>query len=420
MVFGWARDNNTPTSIQNIVTKLDKKGNVLWQKPTGGNFYPDYVYMSNNGDFILHGIDITADLSGFINIVGEAIIDIDQSGNKIWHVKSDSSIFFNSGNFHNVTIEDNGTIEIITTDSLFNIYLKKYTPNGTQIFKKLIPDFKASVVYNLIKTSPNSFVFNSTDTSTRAGNRKRRFTCIDSTGDVLWNKQYNKDTSFYNLMLIGNTIYSLQSVQDSITLKYDLSCYKYDISGNLISKKQLVSAGYWQTGSFFNFSKNIKDGFYFFVNQKDSINNNYSYSKLFKIDENLNEKWRLTFNTPIQCIDTGNCNSIVCSFAQYGSYDNTIESIKDPELDEVCEKCENTVFPNPVVDDFINIRSDHPDVFIENIEMFDYSGKSVWSNATSINSNLFMLNHNLGSGVYICRIGCDNGKEQVKKVLIAK
>jgi hypothetical protein len=399
---------------QNHLVKLNRKGNVLWQKAVSDSFDMEtYAAISSQKSIIWGSWTTCMDGVFMANTSGWIIID--EEGNSVCQKRYRSAN--SSYKMLTVCIEKNSMIDIIRTDSLYNIVFERIDTNGNIVHSSIVPQIRAQQTHLLTSTSNNAFVFITQDTSALSSYMGKFFiSCIDSMGNMLWNKPLNIDslgnTSIYSILLLNNHIYSLVYNWSN---QHKVYVYKTDLNGNTVAQKELVTADLW-FGAYNKISTTAKGALYFYTNYN---NNLFVGSQLFKVDENLNIKWSIKFpNQFLQSIGDGYCNSIICSF---DNFPNTIiKSIKDTDLPEVCDVCETTVFPNPISTNEFNIKSNSENNFITHIEIWDYTGRKVWEGANSTDNSILSIINQLSSGIYVCKNTCNNGQSDTKRIVIGK
>ena len=399
------------TNISTFIGRIDNKGHLL-----NSNVLLDSLSSIN-----LFKLTATKNLlfAHTTNLLYDSIcvIAFNPDGSIAWQRYTPRG--FSIDQRHNSVSAKNNEVGIIFTNN-FDVMLERLDSNGNQIGLVKVNNCYASIATNIKRHSPNRFVFTGKDTNSYYQWEKgvETLNYIDTLGNLIWQKEFKHDTAFagfYDIKILGNYIYPIYYLRDSVTFIERLICYKIDTLGNIIGSKELIEpTRLWlsELPNSYIESRN-EDAFYFFVES------NYAkYSELKKVDSDLNIKWTLRLNPLLRAIGLGNCNSIICSFINETEFGNVIQDIKDPELTEVCAHCGISVYPNPSTD-LIYLSSEYKDVLIKGISIWDMLGKSVLEYNLEVPVSNHVLTNQLASGMYISEIKCDNGMKVLKKLFIS-
>ncbi|MFI5221753.1 MAG: hypothetical protein ACHQK8_05470, partial [Bacteroidia bacterium] len=187
LAFGYATNSSL---AHNSISKLDRKGNLLWQKfifdYDSVFFQSPYRIISSKNGFLVpmyyfsNGYGISSD--SFL------LVNINQDGNVIWQ-KNILNKEFVAGNFF---VENDNTISTIKIDKNNKPLLEKMDSIGNIFYSKSVQNLFISRAMWLRKTSAGTYVFSTIDTNIyKLRNCKKTITCIDTPGNILWNKILN-------------------------------------------------------------------------------------------------------------------------------------------------------------------------------------------------------------------------------------
>lgn len=427
LVLGVAHDDTGyytfslayPQDLNNQVCRLDKKGTKVWQNTFG----------AADDAFLMPRSRIIPTRSGFLCIMNGinkiSLVNIDRNGKPSWS-KQLGTIAYMEGSMFS---EPDQSIRIVRTDEQRKVLFEHLDSMGNTLSSAVVSHFHAVGVYDLVKTASGSYVFGMIDTALYTdGHSKIWLACTDANGSLLWSRLMNEPESAEPYMdaivAMDDDIGVFMNMQSRVPHKTALLAYKLSTDGSLLAREKLVD-----NESFFYYDTKAipaSDGWYYFVNHgTDSMR--FTTSELVKLDKNMKKQWSYAFDLPVYTITNGGCNTVITSFwseagrgsAITESY-SIVKSILDPQREDICNKCQATILPNPAAGDSFSVRSDHPgDVLVDKLDLYDYTGNKVWDTDPADDS-MVSVQHRLSDGIYICRIGCDNGKEQLKRVVISR
>jgi hypothetical protein len=191
-------------NVDGWVIKLDKYGNMLWDKALGGSKW-DIVYsiiQTIDGGFIVAG---ETESKG--NRKSDAwIIKLDKYGNKLWDKTFGRKKWDRA---YSIIQTKNGEFVVIGTidadDDIFdnNFWIIKLDKNGNKLWDKTFGNNYEEIIHSIIQTKDSGFVV--------AGNNDFDFTIIkfDKNGNILWNKTLKNNN--YNSII---HIYSITQTND--------------------------------------------------------------------------------------------------------------------------------------------------------------------------------------------------------------
>jgi hypothetical protein len=191
-------------NVDGWVIKLDKYGNMLWDKALGGSKW-DIVYsiiQTIDGGFIVAG---ETESKG--NRKSDAwIMKLDKYGNKLWDKTFGRKKWDRA---YSIIQTKNGEFVVIGTidanDDIFdnNFWIIKLDKNGNKLWDKTFGNNYEEIIHSIIQTKDSGFVV--------AGNNDFDFTIIkfDKNGNILWNKTLKNNN--YNSII---HIYSITQTND--------------------------------------------------------------------------------------------------------------------------------------------------------------------------------------------------------------
>lgn len=207
-----------------LLIKINSEGSILWQK-TIGNLNGDVGYSvlttSDNG-LVIAGYAVPEDINDINNI---GVIKLDKNGEIVWQKSIAGTNYDISVSIANTS--DNGFIVAGYTNSFgagsYDIWLIKLDNNGEIIWQKTFGGPTEDLLSSIIKTKDNNFVITGFTKIAGFNNYDVLVFKIDNDGQILWNKiigGLNDDTgnsvtetTYGDLVLVGNTK-SFQDIQN--------------------------------------------------------------------------------------------------------------------------------------------------------------------------------------------------------------
>lgn len=250
--------------------KLDKVGNIQWQKTYGGDEVEEATKVKQTPDngFILIGNSNSNDsaVTGNHGLDDYWILKIDSIGNKQWE-KSFGGIYRDRATFVDNTY-DNGFIIIGSTESiggnvtgyhgLADYWLIKLNSLGTLLWQKCLGGTGAELGYSVEETNDKGFILsgattsNNYDVSGNHGDYDYWVVKCDSLGNIQWQKCYGGsyiDIS-YSITQVDDGGYviagSSASIDGNLTFNHGANDYwilKIDTLGNIQWQKSFGGNG---------------------------------------------------------------------------------------------------------------------------------------------------------------------------------
>jgi Ca2+-binding RTX toxin-like protein len=317
-----------------FVARFDKEGNVIWAKNFGssGSEAASRLTSDNAGNLYLTGSFSNSISFGSTTLTSTGNEDIfvsklDSSGNVVWaksfgssgadftsstNIDSTGNLYLTGGfsssiNFGSTTLTSAGSDDIFVSklDSSGNVvWAKSFGGSGTDKAKTMLD--KAGNLY-LTGSFSNSISFGST-TLTSTGDTDAFITKLDSSGNVIWAKNFGGVSTEAvdrllvdqsgNLYVIGSFSNSISFGSTTLTSTSSESTFvtKLDGSGNVVWAKGFGGANYQYAR---NFSLD-RSGNLFLIGNFDGITaTSIDYSNLFitKLDGSSgNTVWDRTFS----------------------------------------------------------------------------------------------------------------------------
>ncbi|MBF2050378.1 MAG: DUF4347 domain-containing protein [Elainella sp. C42_A2020_010] len=318
-----------------FVARFDKAGNVIWAKNFGssGSDSASRLTADREGNLYLTGSfsnsisfsNTTLTSAGSEDIF---VTKLDSTGNVVWaknfggssadfasstHIDSTGNLylvgsFSNSISFSNTTLTSAGSEDIFVTklDSTGNVvWAKNFGGSGADKANTVLD--KAGNLY-LTGSFSNSISFGST-TLTSTGETDAFVTKLDSTGNVVWAKNFGGISAEVvdrilvdqsgNLFVIGSFSNSISFGSTTLTSTGSENTFvtKIDSTGNVVWAKSFGSANYQYAR---NFSLD-RSGNLFLIGNFDGLTaTSIDYSNLFitKLDGSSGTTiWNKTFNS---------------------------------------------------------------------------------------------------------------------------
>ncbi|HPN39159.1 MAG TPA: T9SS type A sorting domain-containing protein [Melioribacteraceae bacterium] len=217
-----------------LIIKIDEYGNIIWDKTFGtlGFDCCNAVVEDENGNLFL---------SGYSNFNGSKdifLIKTDNYGNVIWEKY-----------FEEEGIQNSTGLCIVQN----KIYLNGYTNNIT------------------------------------AGDYDLYLTCLDFSGNILWQKKIGGSGSELSANIIGQNDYiiSAGSTGSFNAVNRDMLAIKLDLQGNIVWQKNFNRNNFDSAGKI----TTTKDGGYAFIGSSDKHGSDFMDMSLFRMNYNGVKKW---------------------------------------------------------------------------------------------------------------------------------
>ncbi len=220
---------NSAYPLNNVyVLKLDKDGNLIWQKTYGGsdNDWARSIQETKDGGYIIAGI--TGSISAGFNAY---ILKIDKDGNLVW----DKKYGRDSGEAYAVQqTKDGGYIVAGGTASFGpgwnNVYVLKLDTNGDLIWEKAYGRKKVNWGYAVQETKDGGYIVAGKSTDPETESDDIYILKLDANGDLIWQKIYGTYSD--------EIAYAVQETKDggyivASNVGEDIYILKLDANGNL-------------------------------------------------------------------------------------------------------------------------------------------------------------------------------------------
>ena len=188
VVTGFGSLNpDTEFSTDFCVLKLDRDGNILWQKTYGSNKeeWPSYIQQTKDGGYIVAGAFIDFQNSSYANWV----LKLDESGNIEWQRNYDFSFF----TFFIIKQTADGgyiTTGIKTSPMTSEAVILKLDKDGNILWQKAYGDNAIVYATYILQTSDGSYLVAGTT------DKKAWLLKIAEGGNILWQRSYGDENSW--------------------------------------------------------------------------------------------------------------------------------------------------------------------------------------------------------------------------------
>ncbi len=263
--------------------KLDKVGNVEWEKIIGGK----YTLEANS-------IEETKD-NGYI-IVGNRyspntgfdvyVLKLDAFGNKVW--KKTYGGKFSDSAYSVKQTPDDGYIVVGYTylsKTYYDFYVLKLDRNGNKIWEKTFGSEKYEEAYDVLETQDGSYIVVGNIEIPGGGVNSIYAIKLDKTGKKVWEKTY-KDCRAYSIQPAQDNGYIIVGDSRNPDLTTDICILKIDLNGNKEWSKIYGDAQNDGAKSV----KQTKDGGYIVVGYTESFSEGKSDIYVLKLDSQGNLK----------------------------------------------------------------------------------------------------------------------------------
>lgn len=434
------------------LTKLDKNGNLQWQKCYGGTFEDIgiTIIQLSDGGFLLTGYTKSnnLDISGNHGAWDGLLIRTDSNGNILWQkcyggTLDDyltSVVNSKDGGYllYGYTFSNNGDVN--GNHGSNDVWIVKINSIGSIIWQKC---FGGSNAEGVGQSTPiinynYGYVFVATSTSTNGdltsnkGSTDVWVVNIDTIGNIKWQKNYGGSASDAGRSISFDKDSNLIVLSNSYSNDFDLSAnygqqdawlFKINKLGNLIWQKNFGGTLY--DGSYELISAENKG--FFFLGISDSNNfdvtGNHGMRDVWivKLDSNLTKEWHHCYgSTGIEqafsirrTLDNG---IVFCGYATtnngdvngcnlVGASDSWIvKLVGSVGIYEYSSQPKIYCFPNPT-SNYLSIKLENSDT--RNYEIFDVSGRII---SKGLLTNETISVENFHSGIYLINIETESGR----------
>lgn len=340
-LIGMTAIENSNDSSNIIFIKLDSLGDVMYQKEISSAYADDNYHAIKVGNkFIVDGVSGNAPP----DTAKAAISLIDMEGNLIWHKRYGNNKNLSRYTKFVISTVDNGFIGIGTNPNqdIFlgsNAYVFKTDSIGNfqwcKVYGTNLDDDATGII---LTNDGNNIVIVNYGGDNFPSTFKSILMKIDFSGNILWSKVYNIDT----------TVASMFVIQDIIEVNLDgsllIASVIIDLFGeNKPALMKINSIGQILFTKIFdynagvpNFTKTFKitkdSGYAFFTNHTTMFFEGKAYSNsLFKLDKNLNVEWIKMYPNIVTVKDLKQTNDSGFVFVGEGNgYSQTFPGINLP------------------------------------------------------------------------------------------
>ena len=304
-----------------IILKYDKNGNMLWQKSWGGNDsdYLNNVIETEDGNFILFGNSRSTDIEGLPNkgSVDAIILKYDKNGNMLWQKcwggndddVSNKVIETEDGNFILFGTSSSTDIEGLPNKGSADAIILKYDKNGNMLWQKSWGGNKSDVSNNVIETEDGNFILFGRSSSTdieglpNKGLNDIIIVKYDKDGNLMWQNSWggNSDDVLNNVIEIEDGNFILFGISGSTDIEglpnkgyNDTIMVKYDKNGNMLWQKSWGG----NSGDILDNVIETEDGNFILFGRSSSTdieglsNKGYDDTIMVKYDKNGNMLWQ--------------------------------------------------------------------------------------------------------------------------------
>lgn len=264
-----------------FLVKLDKTGNVLWEKRYEGEYNPTYksFVILNNDEFIVAGsyeIDKEEEYYGPYGLITK----YDKDGNILWEKK-----YENVGRFNDIALTSDNEYVVLGSNmnEEDNVFIAKIDESGNVIWEKIHDENNEFT--SLLVTKNNEVIVAGSLYISDTGTEDAVIIKYDKDGNLLWERKFGGSESdvFKSIALTNDESILGVGYSDSTDIEglsnkgnYDAIIVKYDKEGNILWKKNYGDSGTDSFNSLFI----LRDGS--FVTVGDS-----SSTKIGDLDLNL-------------------------------------------------------------------------------------------------------------------------------------
>ena len=293
VVAGWTKSfSNDKSNI--YLMKIDKDGNVVWQKVYGGNNIDKAYAITNTKD---GGFIVVGETKSFGNGGSDVyIMKIDDKGNKLWQRtyggKKDDKAYAIIG------MEDGGFIVAGSRKSFGNgwsdVYLVKIDEYGNKIWEKTYGGKRNDKANAITQTKDGGFIVAGCKKSFDSGKSDVYLIKIDEYGNKIWEKTYGgkrndkanaiTQTEDGGFVVAGDT----ESCSNGWS---DVYLIKIDENGSMVWEKTYGG----KKNDKANAITQTEDGSFIVAGDTESFSNGWSDAYLIKIDENGSMVWEKTY-----------------------------------------------------------------------------------------------------------------------------
>ena len=243
-----------------FLVKLDKTGNILWEKRYEGEYNPTYnsFLILNNDEFIVAGsyaIDKEEEYYGPYGLITK----YDKDGNILWEKK-----YENVGSFKDIalTSDNEYVVHGSNMNDEDNAFIAKIDESGNVIWEKIHDENNEFT--SLLVTKNNEVIVAGSLYISDTGTRDAVIIKYDKDGNLLWERKFggSKSDVFRSIALTNEESilgvgYSNSTDIDGLSNKgNDAIIVKYDKDGNILWKKNYGDSGSDSFNSLFI----LKDG----------------------------------------------------------------------------------------------------------------------------------------------------------------
>jgi len=253
IVSGWSTSNDldVPSNKGGVdfwITKFNKKKEIQWSKSYGGtqNDFANTITQTKDGGYFVVGWTSSndGDISFNHGMADGWALKLDKKGNILWEKtfgsSSDDGIFSWRGiktNTNEYIIVGN-SYEINGRLTSTGLRIAKLNNRGVVLWEKFIEDSEI-VVSNIYWTNANKlFILGKTDSDNTRGDGF--VMCLSKDGHIEWNKKFDNsfDGKINSIAYSGNSEYiAVGWSQQTINNQNNYWAIKFNIDGNILWEK---------------------------------------------------------------------------------------------------------------------------------------------------------------------------------------
>jgi len=276
------------------VLKLDKYGNVEWQKAYGAAVFDhaNTIQQTTDGGYIVIGGTSSFGAGG----VDLWVLKLNSYGNIQWE-KSFGGINWDYG--YSVQQISNGGYIVAGVTSSFNqgnydFWLLQLDSNGNVVWQKIYSRPYADFAYSIQQTSDGGYIVAGSTRTFVDGGEDVWVLKLDSDGDIVWQKTYGGSGNdyAYSIQQTSDGGYIVAGYTNSFGAGYDdIWVLKLNSEGDVEWQKTYGAAGF----DYANSIQQTSDGGYIVIGETHSFGAGGSDVWVLKLDSNGNVLWEKTY-----------------------------------------------------------------------------------------------------------------------------